>query len=67
MKLREDWQKFTQFISIKAVALNAALNVAWPLIPADMKATLPPNLVSYLTWALLALTVYGVMVKQELK
>jgi hypothetical protein len=67
MKLREDWGKLTQFISIRAIALAGALQIAWPLLPQDMKDTLPPDLVSYLTWALLALTVYGIMVKQNLK
>lgn len=67
MKLRDDWKKLTQFISIRMIALAGALQVAWPLIPQDMKDTLPQDLLSYLTWLLLALTVYGVMVKQDLK
>jgi hypothetical protein len=67
MKLREDWQKFTQFISIRAIALAGAIQTTWLALPDDMKSTLPHNFVSYLTMALLALGAWGVMVKQELK
>jgi hypothetical protein len=67
MKLRDDWKKFTQFLSIRSIALCGAIQVTWPSIPQDMKDTLPPNLVSYLTWALLVLAVYGVMYKQNIK
>jgi hypothetical protein len=67
MKLRDDWKKFTQFISIRAIGLAGAIQLTWPAIPQDMRETLPPFLVSYLTWALLVLAVYGVMHKQDLK
>jgi len=63
--LRDDWRNFRKFLSIKAIALASALQLAWPQIPDDMKATLPPHMVQYITLALLAVVVYGVMTKQE--
>lgn len=65
MKLREDWNNFYKFISVRAIALAAAVQVTWPMIPQDMKSSLPTNLVTYLTVGLLALSVYGVMTKQN--
>jgi hypothetical protein len=67
MNLREDWKNAHKFISVQAMTLLAAIQTVWPMIPEDMKATLPHDFVKYATYALLALATYGVMTKQNIK
>lgn len=63
--LRNDWSKAYKFISVQAIALAMALQEVWPLIPEDMRSRLPEGFVKWLTIGLLAISVYGVMIKQK--
>jgi len=66
MKLRDDWKNFKKFISIWGVAGATALQIAWPLIPQDLKSALPPSFLTTFTYIFLGLTVFGIMTKQNL-
>jgi hypothetical protein len=52
-------------LSVQAMTLAGAIQGAWLFVPEDMKASIPPNVVQWLTMALLALGVAGRIVKQE--
>lgn len=67
MTLREDWKNFKKFISIWGVALATSLQIAWPLIPQDLKSSLPAWFLTDFTLGFLALTVFGIMTKQNFK
>ena len=63
--LVEDWKKAWKWFSVQAMALAVAIQSAWLMIPEDMKASMPKDLVSYATMALLAFGVAGRLVKQD--
>lgn len=64
VQLVEDWRKAWRWFSVNAMVLAAAIQGAWLQIPDDMKASIPPALVSYSTIALLVLGVLGRLLKQ---
>lgn len=66
MTLREDWRKALKFISVWAIAINAALNAAWSLIPPSWQSTIPDGTLKVLTYVLLGFTFIGIMIKQNL-
>lgn len=64
VQLVEDWRKAWRWFSVNAMVLAAAIQGAWLQIPDDMKASIPPALVSYSTITLLVLGVLGRLLKQ---
>ena len=64
LTLVEDWRKAWRWFSVNAMVLAAAIQGTWLQIPDDMKASIPPALVSYSTIALLVLGVLGRLLKQ---
>lgn len=67
MKLVENWRSAWRWISVHCMIWAAAIQGAWEVCPPDLKAGMPPKLVTYVTLALLALGVAGRLVKQEPK
>lgn len=65
LQLVEDWRKAWRWFSVNAMVLAAAIQGAWLQIPDDMKASIPPALVSYSTITLLVLGVLGRLLKQD--
>jgi hypothetical protein len=65
MKLIDGWRKAHRMFSVQAMALAGAIQATWPLIPDDMKATLPHNVVHWVSLALLGAGIAGRLVKQE--
>jgi hypothetical protein len=41
MRLVPDWKKSWRWFSVQLAALGAVVHYAWPLVPADLTATLP--------------------------
>ena len=64
MKLIPNWRRSWRMFSVQAMALAAAIQGAWPLMPDDLKATLPPMLVHWVSIALLAAGIVGRLVDQ---
>lgn len=64
MRLVENWHRLHRAFSVQAMALAAAVQGAWPSIPADLKAALPPNLVHWVSITLLVAGIVGRMVDQ---
>lgn len=64
MKLVSDWRQTWRYYSTQAMALGAAVQLAWAELPEDLRAAVPADWVSYGTAALLALGVLGRLVKQ---
>ena len=64
MRLVEDARKAWRWISVQAMALAGAIQVAWLSIPDDMKASIPAKYVTVLTLGLLVLGIAGRLVKQ---
>lgn len=65
MTLVDNWRSAWKWISVHCMAWALALQGAWELCPADLKAGLPPKLVTVVTVALLVLGILGRLVKQE--
>lgn len=64
MKLVDDARRAWRWFSVQAMALALAIQGAWEVIPADMKASIPPALVTYTTLGLLVLGIAGRLVDQ---
>lgn len=64
MKLVDDFKSAWRWFSVQAMALAIAVQGAWEVLPPDMKAGIPPKLVTYVTLGLLVLGVAGRLVKQ---
>jgi hypothetical protein len=64
MKPIPNWKKSWRMVSMRCMTLAGAVQGAWLIIPDDMKVSIPPNVVQWLTIALLALGVAGRLVKQ---
>jgi hypothetical protein len=64
MKLIANWRKAYRMLSIQAMAFATAIQGAWVFIPEDMKATIPPTVVQWVTMGLLAFGIAGRLVDQ---
>lgn len=64
-KLVDNARNAWRWVSMQAMTAAIAVQGAWMFIPADMKSSIPPNVVQYATLALLALGVVGRLVKQK--
>ena len=60
----ENWRSAWKFISVQAMALAVAIQTVWPMVPDDMKAALPPQVVHAVTVALLVAGIMGRLYKQ---
>lgn len=67
MKLVNDVRRAWRWFSVQAMLWAAAIQGAWEFAPADLKAGMPPKLVTIVTVTLLALGIAGRLVKQEPK
>jgi hypothetical protein len=65
VKLVDDAKKAWKWFSVQAMTLAIAIQGAWEMIPDDMKAGIPPKLVTVVTVGLLALGIAGRLVKQK--
>jgi anti-sigma-K factor RskA len=65
MTFVDDVKKAWRWISVQAMAAAVAVQGAWELLPDDMKAGIPPKLVTAITVALLVLGIAGRLVKQK--
>lgn len=65
MTLVDNAKQAWKWFSVQAMALALAIQGAWEVLPDDMKASIPHNLVTYTTLALLALGIGGRLVKQD--
>jgi hypothetical protein len=64
LKFVSNWQRAHRMISVQLIALTGALQAAWPQVPQDLKAALPPSLVHYVSIALLGAAVLGRLLDQ---
>ena len=60
-----NWRQCWRMVSVQAMALAGAIQGAWLFIPEDMKSSIPPTVVQWVTLALLGLGVAGRLVKQN--
>lgn len=63
-RLIPNWRRAHRMLSVQAMTLAGAIQATWPLIPEDMKATLPPALVHWVSVALLVVGILGRLVDQ---
>jgi len=64
MKLIKNWRKSYRMLSIQAMAVATAIQGAWMAMPDDMKASVPPQAVYWVTMGLLAFGIAGRLVDQ---
>lgn len=64
MKLIPEWRQAPRMMSVQAMTLALALQGAWQALPDDLRASLPTELVPWLSMALLALGVIGRLIQQ---
>lgn len=65
MKLIDEWKAAWRMLSVQSMSAAIAIQTAWVGLPDDMKASIPPQYVHYITMALLAFGVVGRLVKQD--
>lgn len=65
LALVEDWKQCWKWFSTQAMAIAVAIQGTWMFIPEEMKSSLPKDVISYVTMALLVLGVLGRVVKQN--
>lgn len=66
MKLVPDWRNAFRWISMQCFVLTGILQTAWQTLPADMKISIPPPYIFYLTMALLFTGAVGRLIDQNL-
>ena len=67
MKLIDEWRKCYKFVSVQAMVLAGAIQGAWVYIPDSLRASVPQNIVTGVTVALLVLGVVGRVIDQGKK
>jgi hypothetical protein len=67
MKLVDDAKRAWRWFSVQCMFAAGALQGAWEMAPDDLKAGMPPKLVTIVTVTLLVLGIAGRLVKQEPK
>jgi len=65
MQAVSNWRKCWRMLSVQAMTLAGAIQGAWLFIPQDLKASIPDNVVQWVTLSLLSLGVLGRLVKQD--
>ena len=65
MKLIDEWKQAYRLFSVQAMALAGAIQGAWVALPDDMKTSVPPGLVHWLTIGLLVFGMAGRLVDQS--
>lgn len=63
--LIEDAKQAWRWFSVQAMVLAGVVQAAWEVLPPDLKAGVPPKLVTWITVGLLALGIAGRLVKQD--
>lgn len=63
-RLVYNWRQCWRMISMQCMTLAAAIQGAWPTIPDDLKASLPANVVHWVSLALLVTGIIGRLVHQ---
>jgi hypothetical protein len=64
MKFIDNWRKSYKMLSIQAMAFATAIQGAWMGLPDDMKTSVPPTVVHWITMALLAFGIFGRLIDQ---
>ena len=64
MKLIDNWRKAYRMVSVQAMAAATAIQGTWVLIPEDMKSTIAPGIVQWITMGLLVFGIFGRLVDQ---
>ena len=64
MKLIANWRKAYKMLSVQAMALATAIQGTWAVLPDDMKTTIPPQAVQWITMGLLVFGIVGRLVEQ---
>lgn len=64
-RIVDDWRRVPRFISANALALVMALQSTWAMLDPDERASLPHNLVFYLTITVAAFGFVGLFIKQK--
>ena len=58
-----DWRPALSHYSTKALALGAAIQAAWAVMPDDFKAGLGQGAVTWIAWATAAILAFGLVGK----
>lgn len=64
MKLVDDWKQAWKWLSVNCMAVAGSIQCAWIAVPDDMRASIPPTLVHWLTLVLLLAGIGGRLIKQ---
>lgn len=64
MKLIDNWKKAYRMISVQAMVIATAIQGTWVLVPEDLKTSIPPTIVQWITMGLLAFGIIGRLIDQ---
>lgn len=65
MKLIDNVNKAWRMVSVQAMVAAGAVQLAWESLPPSLLASVPPDVVKYVTLGLLVLGIVGRLVKQD--
>lgn len=65
MRFGKNWRKIWRYYSTQAMVLAGSAQAVWVGLPSDLRESVPDDLVSYGTMALLVLGVIGRAVSQD--
>jgi hypothetical protein len=65
MKLVDDWKQAWKWLSVNCMAVAGAIQCTWLAIPDDMRSSVPPALVHWLTLTLLIAGIAGRLIRQD--
>lgn len=63
-KLHNNWKQSWKWFSVQAMGAGAGLQLLWANLPDDLKASVSPKLVSWITGAVLVLGLVGRIIQQ---
>ena len=64
MKLIDNWKKAYRMLSVQVMVVATAIQGTWVLVPEDLKTSIPPTVVQWITMCLLAFGIVGRLIAQ---
>lgn len=63
--LVKDWKSAPRWFSVQAMAASTAILATWAVLPDDLKAGIPPGVVTFIACGLLILGIIGRLIDQK--
>ena len=65
LKIVENWRSLWRAFSVQAMGLSSSVLITWGLLPDDMRAAIPADVIAIAAGGTLVLGVIGRFIKQD--